>query len=79
MPLALSIIVPLTLAVVLGSSGVGKLRTPDDLAGWRALRVPTVLTRAWLVRVHPGGDRPRGRSARTGGGRAPWWPSPRWF
>lgn len=53
MPLALSIIVPLTLAVVLGSSGVGKLRTPDDLAGWRALRVPTVLTRAWLVRVHP--------------------------
>ena len=53
MPLALSIIVPLTLAAVLGSSGVGKLRTPDDLAGWRALRVPMVLTRPWLVRVHP--------------------------
>lgn len=53
MPVALSIAIPVVLAAVLISSAIGKLRTPDDLAGWRELGVPAVLRRESLRRIHP--------------------------
>lgn len=56
MPAALSISFALTLAAVLIASGVAKLRTPDDLAGWVALGVPAPLRRQWLLRLHPWGE-----------------------
>lgn len=45
--------VPLIVGVVLIVSGVLKVRTPDDLAGWESLGVPAALRREWLVRAHP--------------------------
>lgn len=53
---ALPIALPLVLAAVLIASGVAKLRTPDDLAGWQELGVPAVLQREWLRRLHPWGE-----------------------
>ena len=44
---------PLILAGVLVASAVGKIRTPDDMAGWTDLGVPTLLRRRWLIRLHP--------------------------
>lgn len=41
------------LAAVLISSGIAKLRTPDDLAGWQELGVPKVLRQRWLLGLHP--------------------------
>lgn len=56
MPEAFLVAFPLVLAVVLVASGVAKLRTPDDLAGWEALGVPAALRREWLLRLHPWGE-----------------------
>lgn len=56
MPGAFSIALPIVLAAVLIASAITKLRTPDDLAGWRDLGVPAVLQREWLRRVHPWGE-----------------------
>lgn len=53
MPVALAVLPSLTLAVVLLGSGIAKLRSPDDLDGWRDLGVPDLLLRAWLVKLHP--------------------------
>lgn len=53
MPDAFPVAMPLVLAVVLVASGIAKLRTPDDLAGWRDLGVPAALRREWLRRLHP--------------------------
>lgn len=52
MPELLSI-APLLLAGVLVISGIAKLRDPEDLIGWAELGVPSVLRRAWLLRLHP--------------------------
>ena len=38
---------------VLLVSGIAKLRTPDDEAGWAELGVPAALRRPWLMRLHP--------------------------
>jgi len=38
---------------VLVVSGIAKLRTPDDAAGWEALGIPAALRRDWLIRLHP--------------------------
>lgn len=43
----------LILVGVLVVSGIAKLRTPDDAAGWEALGIPAVLRQAWLIRLHP--------------------------
>jgi hypothetical protein len=56
MPAAFPIALPLVLAAVLIAGAVGKLRSPDDLAGWAALGVPEALRREWLRRVHPWGE-----------------------
>lgn len=56
MPEAFPIALPLVLAAVLLASGVAKLRTPDDLAGWADLGVPEVFRREWLRRLHPWGE-----------------------
>ncbi|GAA3930456.1 MauE/DoxX family redox-associated membrane protein [Microbacterium soli] len=53
MPTALTIAPALIVAAVLLVSGVAKLRTPDDEAGWAELGVPAALRRAWLIRLHP--------------------------
>lgn len=46
----------LILIGVLVVSGVAKLRTPDDAAGWEAMGVPAGLRREWLIRFHPIGE-----------------------
>ncbi|WP_353808043.1 MauE/DoxX family redox-associated membrane protein [Agromyces sp. SYSU T00194] len=56
MPTTLSAIPALILAAVLVASAVGKLRHPDDLAGWAELGVPAALRRSWLLRAHPWGE-----------------------
>ncbi|GAA4345745.1 MauE/DoxX family redox-associated membrane protein [Microbacterium rhizosphaerae] len=56
MPGALTLALPLMLAAVLITSGIAKLRHPDDLSGWRELGVPRALQREWLLRVHPWGE-----------------------
>jgi hypothetical protein len=56
MPDALSISFALTMAVVLVASGIAKLRTTDDLAGWQSLGVPAPLRQQWLLRLHPWGE-----------------------
>lgn len=38
---------------MLVTSGIAKLRTPDDLQGWRELGVPESLRQAWLLKLHP--------------------------
>lgn len=53
---ALSICLPLTVAVVLVASGIAKLRHPDDLSGWARIGVPEPLRRGWLVLLHPWGE-----------------------
>lgn len=50
---ALALSSTLILVGVLVVSGVAKLRTPDDAAGWEALGIPAVLRRQWLIRLHP--------------------------
>src|SRR5690349_6696513 len=56
MPEAFLVAFPLVLAAVLVASGVAKLRTPDDLAGWESLGVPAAFRREWLRRIHPWGE-----------------------
>lgn len=53
MPLALITAPALIVAAVLLVSGIAKLRTPDDAAGWEELGVPAALRRPWLMRLHP--------------------------
>ena len=65
---AFSIAIPLVLAVVLISSGVAKLRAPDDLAGWRDLGVPAPLRREGLRRAHPWGELALGAALAVLGG-----------
>lgn len=43
----------LVLVGVLIASGVAKLRTPDDSAGWEAMGIPAGLRHGWLIRLHP--------------------------
>lgn len=43
----------LIIAAVLISSGIAKLRVPDDAAGWEALGIPVGLRQSWLIRLHP--------------------------
>ncbi|OJU40406.1 MAG: hypothetical protein BGN97_11225 [Microbacterium sp. 69-10] len=43
----------LIVVAVLLVSGIAKLRTPDDEAGWAELGVPAALRRHWLMRLHP--------------------------
>ena len=50
---ALALSSTLILVGVLVVSGLAKLRTPDDAAGWEALGIPAVLRRDWLIRLHP--------------------------
>ncbi|QDZ14994.1 hypothetical protein FPZ11_09655 [Humibacter ginsenosidimutans] len=52
----LSTVLPLTLAVVLVTSALGKLRAPDGLEGWAELGVPKMFRRQWLLRLHPWGE-----------------------
>lgn len=47
---------PLLLAGVLVAGAIGKLRHPDDVAGWAALGVPRALRRQLLVQLHPWGE-----------------------
>ena len=68
---AFSIAIPLVLAVVLISSGVAKLRAPDDLAGWRDLGVPAPLRREGLRRAHPWGELALGAALAVLGGLLP--------
>lgn len=56
MPVALSISLPLVLAAVFIASAAAKLRTPESVAGWKELGVPTFLRREWLRRLHPWGE-----------------------
>ena len=56
MPTALIAAPALILAAVMIASAVGKLRRPDDLAGWAALGVPAAFRRQWLLRLHPWGE-----------------------
>ncbi|WP_438853477.1 MauE/DoxX family redox-associated membrane protein [Agromyces sp. M3QZ16-3] len=56
MPTALIAAPALILAAVMIASAVGKLRRPDDLAGWAQLGVPEVFRRGWLLRLHPWGE-----------------------
>ncbi|MFC4139876.1 MULTISPECIES: MauE/DoxX family redox-associated membrane protein [unclassified Microbacterium] len=49
----LSFVPALLIAAVLVTSGVAKLRHPDDLSGWADLGVPAVLRRTWLLKLHP--------------------------
>lgn len=56
MPESLIAALPLVLAAVLVASGIAKLRTPDDLAGWETLGVPAALRQTWLLRLHPWGE-----------------------
>ena len=51
-----SVVLPLVLAGVLIASGIGKLRVPDDIAGWAELGVPRALRKAWIARMHPWGE-----------------------
>lgn len=53
MPLALTTVPAIIVAAVLLVSGIAKLRTPDDEAGWAELGVPAALRRPWLMRLHP--------------------------
>lgn len=56
MPTALSIVIPFALAGVLAAGGVAKLRSPDELDGWRELGVPALLRQRWLLKLHPWGE-----------------------
>lgn len=56
MPTALIVAPAIILAAVMIASAVGKLRRPDDLAGWVGLGVPAAFRREWLLRLHPWGE-----------------------
>ncbi|WP_308467486.1 DoxX family protein [Rathayibacter soli] len=51
-----AIALPLTMAIVMIASGIGKLRHPDDLSGWQQLGIPAALRQRWLLRLHPWGE-----------------------
>lgn len=51
--IVLAIASTLILVGVLVASGIAKLRTPDDAAGWAELGIPAPLRKAWLIRLHP--------------------------
>lgn len=53
MPEILAVTLPLVLAAMFVASGVGKLRHPDDEAGWADLGIPKALRQPWLIRLHP--------------------------
>lgn len=50
---ALALALPLILAAVLVAGAIGKIRAPDDAAGWAALGVPQIFRHSWLIRLHP--------------------------
>ena len=52
----LAIVAPFVMAVVLFASAIGKLRHPDDLAGWSEIGVPKPLRKEWIRRAHPWGE-----------------------
>lgn len=52
----LAVVLPLVMAAVLIASAIGKLRRPDDLAGWSEIGVPQTFRREWLLRAHPWGE-----------------------
>lgn len=53
MPESLRIALPIVMAAVVLASGISKLRTPDDLAGWAELGIPAALRRPRLLALHP--------------------------
>ncbi|MGW9631494.1 MauE/DoxX family redox-associated membrane protein [Agromyces sp. NPDC055520] len=53
MPTALLAAPALILAAVMVASAVGKIRRPDNLAGWAELGVPAVFRHRWLLLLHP--------------------------
>ena len=65
---SLSVVLPLVLAGVLIASGIGKLRVPDDVAGWAELGVPRALRRPWIARMHPWGELALGVAVAVFGG-----------
>ena len=52
----IAIVAPLVMAAVLIASAIGKLRHPDDLAGWAEIGVPTPFRKDWIRRAHPWGE-----------------------
>ena len=52
----LAIVAPFVMAAVLIASAIGKLRHPDDLAGWSEIGVPKPLRKEWIRRAHPWGE-----------------------
>jgi hypothetical protein len=52
----LAIVAPFVMAAVLIASAIGKLRHPDDLAGWSEIGVPKALRKEWIRRAHPWGE-----------------------
>ena len=58
----LAIVAPFVMAAVLIASAIGKLRHPDDLAGWSEIGVPKPLRKEWIRRAHPWLTRSRCRS-----------------
>jgi Methylamine utilisation protein MauE len=52
----LAIVAPIVMAAVLIASAIGKLRHPDDLAGWSEIGVPKPLRKEWIRRAHPWGE-----------------------
>ena len=60
----IAIVAPLVMAAVLIASAIGKLRHPDDLAGWAEIGVPTPFRKDWIRRAHPWGELAARRGAR---------------
>lgn len=54
--ISLLVTLPLVLAAVLIASAIGKLRVPEDVAGWAELGVPRALRKEWIARLHPWGE-----------------------
>lgn len=52
----LAIVAPFVIAAVLIASAIGKLRHPDDLAGWSEIGVPKPLRKEWIRQAHPWGE-----------------------
>lgn len=52
----LAVVAPIVMAAVLFASAIGKLRHPDDLAGWSEIGVPRFFRRQWILRAHPWGE-----------------------
>lgn len=53
LPAVFTVVPPVILVVVLVGSGIAKLRTPDDVAGWATLGVPARLRKPGMIRLHP--------------------------